>query len=234
MSNYVIFLGSLRKESTNRQLAEAFIHHLPEGDTAVVFARLRDVPFYDQDLTSPPGAGRRRELREAVRDADGLVIITPEYNHTAPAVITNAIDWCSRPMGSGVLMGKPSLVMGFTPGPRALVGATAVLRESLETVQAKCVATDYTWGDAYTLLMAATRRTSTRRRHPEQGAGRAGQACRRAARPRRSPRRRRRRGGVGRANPGARGAPRDVRGVLGPRVTPRSPAAGCGGRPAGK
>lgn len=153
MSNYVIFLGSLRKESTNRQLAEAFIHHMPEGDTAVVFERLRDVPFYDQDLDVPgqePDAAR--ELREAVRDADGLVIITPEYNHTAPAVITNAIDWCSRPMGSGVLMGKPSLVMGFTPGPRALVGATAVLREALETVQAKCVATDYTWGDAYTLL----------------------------------------------------------------------------------
>ena len=155
MSNYVIFLGSLRKESTNRQLAEAFIHHLPEGDTAAVFERLRDVPFYDQDLDVPgqePDAAR--ELREAVRDADGLVIIPPEYNHTAPAVNTNAIDWCSRPMGSGVLMGKPSLVMGFTPGPRALVGAAAVLRESLETVQAKCVATDYTWGDAYTLLLS--------------------------------------------------------------------------------
>ena len=78
MSNYVIFLGSLRKESTNRQLAEAFIHHLPEGDTAAVFERLRDVPFYDQDLDVPgqePDAAR--ELREAVRDADGLVIITP-------------------------------------------------------------------------------------------------------------------------------------------------------------
>ena len=153
MSNYVIFLGSLRKESTNRQLAEAFIHHLPEGDAAAVFERLRDVPFYDEDLDVPGQEPEVvRELRDAVRKADGLVIIAPEYNHTAPAVITNAIDWCSRPMGSGVLMGKPALVMGFTPGPRALVGATEVLREALETVQAKCVSTDYTWGDVYTLL----------------------------------------------------------------------------------
>ncbi|WP_295627684.1 NAD(P)H-dependent oxidoreductase [uncultured Corynebacterium sp.] len=153
MSNYVILLGSLRKQSTNRQLAEAFIHHLPEDDTATVFEQLRDVPFYDED-TDVPGQEPKAaaELRAAVRDADGLVIITPEHNHTAPAVITNAIDWCSRPMGSGVLMGKPSLVMGFTPSPRALAGATAVLREALVTVQAKCVATDYTWGDAYTLL----------------------------------------------------------------------------------
>lgn len=153
MSNYVIFLGSLRGESTNRQLAEAFIRQLPDGDTAVIFEGLRDVPFYDEDLDVPgrePDAARA--LRAAVAGADGLVIITPEHNHTAPAVITNAIDWCSRPMGSGVLMRKPSLVMGFTPSPRALVGATAVLRESLETVQAKCVRTDYTWGDAYTLL----------------------------------------------------------------------------------
>ncbi|MFD5868225.1 NAD(P)H-dependent oxidoreductase [Corynebacterium sp. NPDC060344] len=153
MSNYVIFLGSLRKESTNRQLAEAYIHHLPEGDTAAVFDRLRDVPFYDEDLDVP---GQEpdvvRELRAAVAEADGLVIITPEHNHTAPAVITNAIDWCSRPMGRGVLMRKPALVLGFTPSPRALSGAVSVLRESLETVQAKCVATDYTWGDAYTLL----------------------------------------------------------------------------------
>lgn len=153
MSNYVIFVGSLRKASTNRQLAEAFIHHLPEGDTATVFDRLRDVPFYDEDLDVPGQEPEIvRELRAAVRDADGLVIITPEYNHTAPAVITNAIDWCSRPMGSGVLMGKPSLVMGFTPGPRALIGAIAVLREALVTVQAKTVPTDYTWGDAYPLL----------------------------------------------------------------------------------
>lgn len=153
MSNYVIFLGSLRKESTNRQLAEAFIHHLPEGDTAAVFERLRDVPFYDEDLDVPGQEPEVvRELRATVHDADGLVIITPEHNHTAPAVITNAIDWCSRPMGRGALMRKPALVLGFTPSPRALSGAVTVLRETLRTVQARCVATDYTWGDAYRLL----------------------------------------------------------------------------------
>lgn len=153
MSNYVIFLGSLRKESTNRQLAEAFIHHLPDGDEATIFERLRDVPFYDEDLDVP---GREPEvvdaLRSAVKEADGLVIITPEHNHTAPAVITNAIDWCSRPMGRGALMRKPTLVLGFTPSPRALSGAVRTLRDSLAAVQARAVSTDYTWGDAYTLL----------------------------------------------------------------------------------
>lgn len=153
MSNYVIFLGSLRDASTNRLLAEAFIHHLPDGDEAHIFEELSEVPFYDEDLDVP---GQEPDvvvkLRTAVKEADGLVIVTPEHNHTAPAIITNAIDWCSRPMGSGVLMGKPSLVLGLTPGPRALSGAVTVLREALETVQARCVSTDYTWGDAYTLL----------------------------------------------------------------------------------
>lgn len=153
MANYVIFLGSLRDSSTNRLLAEAFIHHLPEGDSAAIFEKLADMPFYDEDLDIP---GQEpdvvRELRTTVKEADGLVIVTPEHNHTAPAVITNAIDWCSRPMGSGVLLGKPALVLGLTPGPRALAGAVEVLREALTTVQARCVPTDYTWGDAYRLL----------------------------------------------------------------------------------
>lgn len=153
MKHYIVLIGSLRAESTNRQLAEAFINALPEGDTAEIFEQLRSVPFYNEDNDIPGSEPRAAaELRSAVRTADGVVIVTPEHNHTAPAVITNAIDWCSRPMGTGVLAGKPVLVLGTTPGPRAISGATEVLREALATVGASQVPTDYTWGDAYTTL----------------------------------------------------------------------------------
>ncbi|WP_034646785.1 NADPH-dependent FMN reductase [Corynebacterium sputi] len=153
MKHYIVLIGSLRHNSTNRQLAEAFIDTLPEDASAEIFEQLRDVPFYDEDLDVPGKEPRAAsDLRSAVKKSDGVVIVTPEHNHTAPAVITNAIDWCSRPMSTGVLSGKPVLVLGTTPGPRAISGAIEVLRESLDTVGAAQVPTDYTWGDAYTIF----------------------------------------------------------------------------------
>ncbi|MDO5730404.1 NAD(P)H-dependent oxidoreductase [Corynebacterium sphenisci] len=153
MSHYVILLGSLRAESTNRQLAEAFAGTLPAGDSATVFEELREVPFYDEDRDvtgqEPGPAGR---LRAAVAAADAVVIVTPEHNHTAPAVIINAIEWLARPRGKSALLRKPVLMLGATPGPRAVAGAIAVLREALAAAHADVVGTDYTWGDVYHVL----------------------------------------------------------------------------------
>lgn len=87
--------------------------------TLEFFDGVGQLPLYDQDLdtSGPPPAVIR--LREAVRAADGLVIVTPEYNHTIPAATKNAVDWASRPMRDMPLTGKGVVVQVATPG-RAL------------------------------------------------------------------------------------------------------------------
>ncbi|WP_448851776.1 NAD(P)H-dependent oxidoreductase [Corynebacterium sp. 335C] len=153
MSHHVILVGALHAGSTNRRLAEAYIRHLPDGDTAAIHEGLRDVPFYDADRDVPgaePEAAA--ELRRAVSDADAVVFVTPEYNHTAPAVLVNAIDWLSRPDGKGALVRKPALILGATPKPTSLEGARRALLYALQGLQAHVVPTVYTWTDVHTVF----------------------------------------------------------------------------------
>jgi NAD(P)H-dependent FMN reductase len=100
-------VGSLRSGSTNRQLAEAAVKHAPEGVEVVLHEGLDAIPFYNEDIDvegSVPEAATA--LRAAVAQADTLLLFSPEYNGTIPAVLKNAIDWLSRPHGSGALSGK--------------------------------------------------------------------------------------------------------------------------------
>ncbi|RSM75268.1 hypothetical protein DL991_28100 [Amycolatopsis sp. WAC 01375] len=109
--------GSLRKESFNTRLLAAVRQLAPEGMTIDVFDGLGDLPLYNGDLDSREGGPAPVERwREAVREADGLLVVTPEYNSSIPGVLKNAVDWVSRPMVGAALHGKCVVTMVATPG----------------------------------------------------------------------------------------------------------------------
>ena len=109
-------VGSLRRESINRRLLEAARDIAPAG-TRVEIVELHDVPLYNGDLDNDgdrPAAVER--LKRVIADADAVLIATPEFNHSVPGVLQNAIDWVSRPAGRSPFVGKPVAVMGASPG----------------------------------------------------------------------------------------------------------------------
>lgn len=108
--------GSLRRASWNRRLLEAARELAPDGVVVEIFD-LADVPMYDGDRDTDerrPEAVRR--LKQAIATADALLVSTPEFNHSIPGVLQNAIDWASRPAMQSPLADKPVAVMGASPG----------------------------------------------------------------------------------------------------------------------
>ncbi|MEV5987632.1 NAD(P)H-dependent oxidoreductase [Streptomyces sp. NPDC052051] len=125
-------VGSLRAGSHNRQLAEAAVKHAPEGVEVELFEGLAEVPFYNEDTDvegSVPQAAAT--LRAAAGKADALLLFTPEYNGTIPAVLKNGIDWLSRPFGAGALSGKPVAVVGTAFGQYGGVWAQDEARKAV-------------------------------------------------------------------------------------------------------
>ncbi|TDD87867.1 NAD(P)H-dependent oxidoreductase [Saccharopolyspora karakumensis] len=124
-------VGSLRSGSHNRQLAEAARSLAPSDVEIEVFDGLGDLPFYNEDIDTEadvPAAATR--LREVAGAADAFLLFAPEYNGTIPAVLKNAIDWLSRPFGSGALSGKPTAVIGTAFGQYGGVWAQDEARKS--------------------------------------------------------------------------------------------------------
>jgi NAD(P)H-dependent FMN reductase len=118
--NVLVLVGSLRAGSTNAQLADAAIAHLPAGVDGTVFAHLADLPHYSEDLDSADHLPQvARDLREAVSDADALLLVTPEYNGSMSSAVKNAVDWVSRPRGAAAVVGKPAAVIAAAGSPRA-------------------------------------------------------------------------------------------------------------------
>lgn len=131
-------VGSLRAGSHNRQLAEAAVDLAPEGVEVEVFDGLADVPFYNEDVDNDhdrPASAER--LRSAAEQADGYLLLSPEYNGTIPAVLKNAIDWLSRPSPDEVLAGKPVAVIGASSGRWGARLAQAALRQVLYATEAR-------------------------------------------------------------------------------------------------
>ena len=128
--------GSLRRESHNTKLLRAAADVLPPGAELVLFDRLRDIPPFDED-TEHARADAVRELWEAVEDADAVLISTPEYNHSIPGQLKNAIDWLSRPVDRNPFLRKPVAVVGASTGLFGAVWAQAELRKVLGALQAK-------------------------------------------------------------------------------------------------
>jgi len=132
--------GSLRGNSYNRALLRMAAERLPAGVTLVEFDRLREIPPYDADLEeggSVPAAVEA--LREAMRKAGALLVATPEYNHSIPGVLKNALDWASRPAGESALTGTPAAAVGASTGMFGAVWAQAELRKVLGALGGRVV-----------------------------------------------------------------------------------------------
>ncbi|MCC3774900.1 NADPH-dependent FMN reductase [Streptomyces sp. UNOB3_S3] len=119
MARCLAISGSLRRESLNGTLLRALPALAPEGLEFDFFPGLGNLPLYNQDLDGDRPPGAVTALREAIRAADGLVLVTPEYLHGLPGVVKNAIDWASRPVTDPALTGKAVVVLVATTG-RAL------------------------------------------------------------------------------------------------------------------
>jgi len=131
-SRVMAIAGSLRRDSLNRRLIEAAADCAPEGIEVCVYRGLGELPPFNQDLeTGAFAAGPVRELCEQVAAAQGLLIATPEYNHSVPGVLKNAIDWLSRPSAGAVLAGKPVAVVGASGGRWGTRLAQAAVRQAL-------------------------------------------------------------------------------------------------------
>jgi chromate reductase len=123
-----VIVGSLRRDSFNRKLADA----LPGLAPDVEFTQLRidDLPGYNQDDDGAPAAAVKR-LKGEIAAATGLVFVTPEYNRSMPGVLKNAIDHASRPYGQSAWKGKPAGVLGVSIGTTGTAMAQQHLRNVL-------------------------------------------------------------------------------------------------------
>mgnify|MGYP003115962589 CR=1 FL=1 len=141
MPKLLFMVGSLRAASASKAMALAMAERLA-GEVEIAFADINTLPHYNADTLDNIQVSA---LNEAIRDADGLVFVTPEYNYSIPGVLKNAIDWASRPAYNSVFVNKPCFVIsvsgGALGGVRAqshlkyiLNGMLAVVFPSLEVV----------------------------------------------------------------------------------------------------
>jgi chromate reductase len=132
--------GSLRRDSYNHALLREAAERLPAGAELVEFARLGEIPPYDADLEAAEVTPEPVEaLRQAMREADAVLVATPEYNHSIPGVLKNALDWASRPAGKSALTGKPAAVIGASTGMFGAVWAQAETRKVLGALGGRVV-----------------------------------------------------------------------------------------------
>jgi chromate reductase len=132
------FAGSLRQASFNRALLRAAVELAPPGMTLTTFD-LIDVPLYNGDVEAggdPPGVAA---FKQAIREADAVLMVTPEYNHGVPGVMKNAVDWASRPPRGAPLGGKPVGVIGASPGQTGSARGQSQLRQAFEFTNSYCM-----------------------------------------------------------------------------------------------
>jgi chromate reductase, NAD(P)H dehydrogenase (quinone) len=132
MSKYqiAVIVGSLRKDSFNRKLANAVVKLAPP-EFSFTQARIDDLPLYNQDDDANQ-AGSVKRLKSEIMGAQGILFVTPEYNRSIPGVLKNAIDHASRPYGQNAFAGKPGGVLGASVGA---IG-TALAQQHLRNVLA--------------------------------------------------------------------------------------------------
>jgi chromate reductase, NAD(P)H dehydrogenase (quinone) len=132
--------GSLRRGSHNAALLRAAAALLPPGAELELWEGLKAVPPYDgDDDNGEPRAWILQSLDAAIREADVVLFSTPEYNHSIPGQLKNALDWLSRPLKTSPLRNKPVAVVGASTGLFGAVWAQAELRKVLGAIGARVV-----------------------------------------------------------------------------------------------
>lgn len=130
--------GSLRADSHNTELLRAAATMLPSGVEFELYEGLKDIPPYAEDDESTPPAAVTR-LRERIGAADAVLFATPEYNHSVPGALKNALDWVSRPLVTNTMRNKPVAVIGASTGMFGAVWAQAELRKVLAALGARVI-----------------------------------------------------------------------------------------------
>ena len=133
--------GSLRQDSHNTSLLRAAGALLPSGAELELWEDLKAIPPYDADDDDGPESRPEslRALAAAVAEADVVLFATPEYNHSIPGALKNALDWLSRPLAESPLRGKPVAVIGASTGLFGAVWAQAELRKVLGAIGARVI-----------------------------------------------------------------------------------------------
>jgi chromate reductase, NAD(P)H dehydrogenase (quinone) len=128
--NVCVLVGSLRKASLNRMLANALIWLAPSS-LKLDIVEIGQLPLYNEDLDTAAPPLPWTAFRQRIKAADAVLFVTPEYNRSVPAALKNALDIGSRPYGSSVWDRKPGAIVSSSPGAVGAFGANHHLRQSL-------------------------------------------------------------------------------------------------------
>jgi len=140
--------GSLRRDSHNTALLRAAAERTPAGVELELWDGLKAVPPYDEDDDGDLAPAAVTALRSVVAGADAVLFATPEYNHSVPGSLKNAIDWVSRPLADNPLRNKPVAVIGASTGIFGAVWAQAELRKVLGALGARVLDRELAVGQA--------------------------------------------------------------------------------------
>ncbi|WP_232697550.1 NADPH-dependent FMN reductase [Brevibacillus daliensis] len=128
--------GSLRQNSSNKALMNAIIGLAKENVKFTIYGGLGDLPHFNQDIDAVEEPVPVKELRTHIKEADGVLICTPEYGNGVPGVLKNALDWL---VSSGEFMNKPTAVISASPSPMGGDKANASLLLTLKMINADIV-----------------------------------------------------------------------------------------------
>ena len=135
--NVAVFVGSLRKESLSRKLANALIAMAP-ASLKLSIHEIGQLPLFNADFEADPPPVVR-EFKDKLAAADAVLFVTPEFNRSVPGALKNAIDVGSRPYGKSAWSGKPGAIVSQSPGALAAFGANHHLRQSLVFLDVPCM-----------------------------------------------------------------------------------------------
>ena len=129
MKKIGVLVGSLRKESFSKKIAANVAALFPEG-YETEFIEIENLPFYNQDYDNENNVrAEYATFRNRIKEIDAVLFVTPEYNRSVPAVLSNALDIGSRPHGASVWNGKPAAIISQSPGSLGGFGANHHLRQ---------------------------------------------------------------------------------------------------------
>ena len=128
--NIGILIGSLRKDSFNRKVAENMLEMFDKSNHCE-FVNITDLPLYNEDIDQDNPPASYSSYREKLSSFDAFLFFTPEYNRSMPAVLKNALDVGSRPYGKSKWDGKPAGIISVSPGAIGAFGANHHLRQCL-------------------------------------------------------------------------------------------------------